>query len=161
MPTYVRMIGDRPLLGHGAGTFEAAYPLYHSSGVESAFVWKHAHSTWLEAFASLGVPVTVALLAMIAYVLARLFGAWRRSDENVTAIVAALSAAVALGLHALVDFSLENQAVAIYFVSLLGLAIGQQMRAKTSPRPNFPPKGRGQTDAPLAPFPAKACPHML
>ena len=67
---------------------------------------------------------------MIVYVIARLFGAWRRSDEDVTAIVAALSAAVALGLHALVDFSLENQAVAIYFVSLLGLAIGQQMRLR-------------------------------
>jgi O-antigen ligase len=124
------MIRDRPLLGHGAGTFEAVEPLYHSPGVDSAFVWRDAHSTWLEAFASLGVPVTVVLLAMIAYVIARLFRAWRRSVKDVTAIVAALSAATALGLHAFLDFSLENQAVAIYFVSLQGLAIGQQMRLR-------------------------------
>jgi O-antigen ligase len=93
-------------------------------------VWKDAHSTWLEAFASLGVPVTIALLAMIVYIIARLFGAWRRSDGDVTAIVAALGATTALGLHAFLDFSLENQAVAIYFVSLLGLAIGQQMHLR-------------------------------
>ncbi len=129
----IRMIVDRPLLGHGAGAFQAVEPLYHSPAVDSAFVWADAHSTWLEAFASLGIPVTVALIAMIGYVIARLFSAWRNSGEEVTAIVAALSGAIALGLHAFVNFSLENQAVAIYFVSLLGLAIGQRMRLGRSP----------------------------
>jgi O-antigen ligase len=131
----VRMIGARPWLGHGAGTFEAAYPLYRSAEVDSAYIWKHAHSTWLEAIATLGIPVAAVLIGMIAYVSASLFKAWWRSVADATVIIAALSGAVALGLHALIDFSLENQAVAIYFTSLLGLAIGQRMRRGSSPLP--------------------------
>jgi hypothetical protein len=83
--------------------------------------------------------VASALILLILYVIISLFRAWRRAEEDVTAIVAALGAALGLGLHAFIDFSLENQAVAIHSVSLVGLAVGQAMQLHRQPLPRAAP----------------------
>jgi len=57
--------------------------------------------------------------------------AWRSASLDAVCTVSCLANAMALAVHALIDFSLEIQAVALYSACLLGLAIGETMNFKT------------------------------
>jgi O-antigen ligase len=127
-------IADRPLLGHGAGTFADVEPLYHSPGVPSGFVWPYAHSSYLEAAVSLGLPVALMGLMLLLGIVAWLFRTVQiaHPEHDRQAIFAALGASAAALIHSAVDFSLQTQAVAIAYVALLGLAIGQALLIRAS-----------------------------
>lgn len=121
-------IADRPLLGHGAGTYPEVQPLYHAPATPPELVWGHAHSVYLEAAATLGLPMTVFALILLGIIFFKLLRAHRlAAATNSSAIVAALAASVALALHSAVDFSLQTQAVTIAYSTLMGLAIGERM----------------------------------
>lgn len=121
-------IADRPLLGHGAGTYADVEPLYHASATPPELVWGHAHSVYLEAAATLGLPMTAFVLIVLGIIVFKLLQARRLAGAtSSSAIVAALSATVALGLHSAVDFGLQTQAVTIAYSTLMGLAIGERM----------------------------------
>jgi hypothetical protein len=64
----------------------------------------------------------------------------RNTTEEATCLLAVLAIIVAVSLHALVDFSLEIQAIALYVASLFGLAIGEAMSLNS----------RSQTDLALS-----------
>jgi O-antigen ligase len=123
----VDAIADRPLLGHGAGTYLNIQPLYHSSSTPSDLVWDHAHSTVLESILTLGFPAMALVAAVLIYVLANLASTWRKTPEEAPCILVALAASVTVMLHAFVDFSLQIQAIALYMASLTGLGIGEAM----------------------------------
>src|SRR5581483_12337624 len=53
----LRMIGDRPWLGSGLGTFAIEFPAYRSNDVSMRGIWDLAHSTPLELAADLGIPL--------------------------------------------------------------------------------------------------------
>lgn len=118
-------IAERPLLGHGSGAFEAVEPLYHSATTPSHFIWNNAHSGVLELAVGNGLPA--ALLVMAAYIalLVYLIVAAGRSGGPRPAILAAIGAMTAAGLHAVIDFSLETQSIALYVAILAGLGMGQ------------------------------------
>src|SRR6266851_422072 len=94
----LRSILDAPLLGFGYGTFADVFPLYRDRSISVQGVWEQAHGTYLEVFQGLGL----------------LFGSM---------LVA--TAALLVGVHALVDFSLQIQAVALTVVALLGAGVAQ------------------------------------
>ena len=124
----IKAVTDRPLLGHGAGTYSSIEPLYHSAGTPSELAWSNAHSTILEAFACLGIPATLFALIIVVYALGSLAKAWRSGSPDTICTVSCLASAIAIAVHALVDFSLEIQAIALYSACLLGLATGETMR---------------------------------
>jgi O-antigen ligase len=124
----IKAVTDRPLLGHGAGTYSSIEPLYHGAGTPSDLAWSNAHSTILEAFACLGIPATLFALIIGVYALGSLAKAWRSASPDAICTVSCLASAIAIAVHALVDFSLEIQAIALYSACLLGLATGEIMR---------------------------------
>ena len=118
-------IAQRPLLGHGSGTYEIVQPLYHAADTPSHFVWNHAHSGVLELAAGNGVPA--ALLVVCTYLGLVLYLGWAASQRGSPrcAILAGFGAMIAAGVHAIIDFSLQTQSVALYVAIVAGLGAGQ------------------------------------
>ncbi|HWD58321.1 MAG TPA: O-antigen ligase family protein [Stellaceae bacterium] len=127
----MRSILDSPLLGHGYGAFADVFPLYRDRSLSVQGVWSEAHNTYLEVFQGLGLMFGLMLVAsVILLVLSCLKGAIRRR-EHVTAPRVAASVAVLVGVHAMVDFSLQIQAVALTFMALLGAGRAQADSPRT------------------------------
>ena len=131
-------IADRPLLGHGTGTFEVLEPLYHSPTTPSQFVWNHAHSGVLELVVGMGIPGAALVILVYLAVAAHLARAAGRGTGPCPAILAALGAMVAAGLHSLGDFNLETQSVALFVAILAGLGAGQAASRVLMPSPVMP-----------------------
>jgi O-antigen ligase len=120
----MRSILAAPWLGYGYGTFVDVFPMFRDQSVSTAGQWAAAHDTYLEAFQALGLifgPMLVVTLAVLVWRCVK--GAATR-QMNETPCVAA-GVAFLLGAHALVDFTLQLQAIAITFMALLGAGVAQ------------------------------------
>lgn len=117
------LIWARPLLGFGAGTFEAAFPLVHHLPVNPDVIWDKAHNTYLTLFVELGLIVGIIPILIVGLVNARFVSALRTGSLARLGAAIGLGATVQVGLHSLVDFSLEIHAVALLFSFLLGLGV--------------------------------------
>ena len=121
----IRSILNSPLLGYGYGTFADVFPLYRDRSLGVQGVWSEAHNTYLEVFQGLGLVFGLMLVAsVVVLVLGCLKGAIRRR-ERVARLLVAASVAILVGVHAVVDFSLQIQAVALTFMALLGAGRAQ------------------------------------
>jgi O-antigen ligase len=99
--------------------------MYRDSSVSTFEVWDKAHNTYLEVWLGLGVVFGTALMASLAWLVLRCFiGAVKRRRDSTPAIVAA-AAALVVGTHSLVDFSLQIEGIAITFMALLGAGVAQ------------------------------------
>ncbi len=116
-------IGDNPVLGFGYGTFADGFRLYDR--IEDSIHFDRAHNTWLENAFELGLPAALALYAaLVGLALTCLKGVWRRHRDWVFPATG-VAASVLVGLHALVDFSLQIPAVAILYACIMGIACAQ------------------------------------
>jgi O-antigen ligase len=121
----IRSIIDAPLLGYGYGTFADVFPMFRDQSVSTWAKWSMAHNTYLEVLQGLGLLFGLMLVAsVVALVLRCVKGAMTR-EMNETLPRVAASVACLLGLHSLVDFSLQMQAIAITFMALLGAGVAQ------------------------------------
>ncbi len=124
----VGMISQHPWLGYGGGSFELAFPLVHTWPVSPDQVFDRAHSTYLALWSELGVVFGSLYLVMIAIIVATC-GAYvvrRKQDWWLPVIV--LGATTTGAVHSLVDFSLEMQANAFFFLAILGLGFSNFSR---------------------------------
>ncbi len=128
----ISAIADRPLLGNGAGTYQDVEPLYHSPENTSRLVWVHAHNTYLEAASDIGVPITAIWLSVLVFLLLNLRKAQNSASKLALATIVLLAVSISEGLHALVDFGLQTQSIAIYVSCLLGLAVGEAISKEGS-----------------------------
>jgi O-antigen ligase len=116
-------ISDAPLIGHGYGAFETAFQAYADETLDGYY--PNAHNDYLELAFDLGLPASLFLIAAIlAIAVACLAGVYRRRRDVVYPALA-VAAAVLVGAHALVDFSLQMPAVAAFLAFLLGLGYSQ------------------------------------
>lgn len=116
-------ISDQPILGTGLGTFEEVFRFYRTSDIHA--VYDYAHNTYLETALELGLPAAFLLLLCLSVIVIRIFNGVRirRRDEIYACL--GLAAATLVGLHSLVDFSVQIPAVAVTFYGLLGTAFAQ------------------------------------
>jgi O-antigen ligase len=122
------MLGDRWLLGWGAGSFRHAFPLYaqtHPEIYDSSYAgrkrWEHAHSDILQTPLELGVPLAAAIAVALGCTLRTLS---RRIRASADPIPRALALGCALVLaHSAVDFVFQNHAVLLTWSVLLLAAL--------------------------------------
>jgi O-antigen ligase len=121
----MRSILDAPFLGFGYGTFSSVFPMFRDDSLSIAGFWDKAHNTYIEVFQGLGLVFGAMLIAcVVALVWDCLRGAkTRRRGATIPAIAASVSFLV--GAHALIDFSLQIQAVALTYMAVLGAGVAQ------------------------------------
>lgn len=119
----LEMIGANWLFGTGGGSFEIAYPLFHRWPVSPDVVWDKAHNTYLSLWSELGIIFGTFPVVVFALLGSRIVVLIVRRQEDWWLPLVALAAIVVIGIHSLVDFSMEIQAVvyALLFVLALGL----------------------------------------
>jgi hypothetical protein len=121
----LRSILDAPVLGYGYGTFVDVFPMYRDRSISVQGVWGQAHDTYLEVFQGLGLVFGAALIATVMLLGLRCARGSVRRQENAMVPAVAASAACLVGVHTLVDFSLQMQAVALTFMAVLGAGVAQ------------------------------------
>lgn len=128
----LRSILDAPLLGWGYGTFRDVFPLYRDHSLSVDGVWLQAHDTYLEVFQGLGLAFGAMLVSSVLWLVLRTVrgAGWRRENAIVPCVAA--GAAALVGVHALVDFSLQIQAVALTFMALLGAGVAQSASSRVA-----------------------------
>jgi O-antigen ligase len=118
-------ITDYPLTGLGYGSFSDAFPVYSTAEIGYGGHWNAAHNIYLEAAFGLGLPAAGILFASIAWCIWRcLMGAFKRR-RDATAPIAAITAALVVTLHGVVDFSIQSPAVAFTFAAMVGCGCAQ------------------------------------
>ncbi|MGH6846069.1 MAG: O-antigen ligase family protein [Methylocella sp.] len=125
----LRSILVSPFLGFGDGTFVDVFPMYRDRSIDVIGTWDKAHNTYLEIFQGLGLVFGTTFLAALAcLVYLCVAGALKRRRDSGPAVVAS-AAALLIAVHALVDFSVQMQAVALTFMALLGAGVAQSASA--------------------------------
>ena len=121
----MRSILDIPFLGHGYGTFVDVFPMYRDRSISVYGTWREAHDTYLEIFQGLGLVFgSMLLISVFLLVLRCVKGAIMRRENAIVPRVAAGAAAL-VGVDALVNFSLQIQAVTLTFAAILGAGVAQ------------------------------------
>ena len=118
-----RAIGDNPFLGFGYGTFADSFRLYDP--LESGVHYDRAHNTWLENAFELGVPAALALYLALGGLAWFCFRGVRERHRDWVYPATGAAASVLVGVHAIVDFSLQLPAVAILYACIMGVACAQ------------------------------------
>ena len=121
----MRSILAAPLIGYGYGTFADVFPMFRDQSVSSWGQWQLAHNTYLEVLQGLGLLFGSMLVASVVLLVLRCVKGATRRQVNETLPCVAASVAFLLGVHTLVDFSLQIQAIAITFMALLGAGVAQ------------------------------------
>jgi O-antigen ligase len=127
-----------PVLGFGHGTFSAAFPMFHDESLNVWVYWDKAHNTYLETLQGLGLLFGTTLIASVAVLVWDcLKGArTRQRDATIPAIAGGVSFLV--GTHALVDFSLQIQAVTLTYMAILGAGVAQATDESATGRASDP-----------------------
>ena len=114
-----------PWKGTGLGTFEDVFPAFRAADTGTLVHWDKAHNTYLENALELGLPAALLLNAVIALVSIQcLRGALNRKRDRLIPALG-VAATVLVGLHSLVDFSLQIPAVTILYACMMGVAVSQ------------------------------------
>jgi O-antigen ligase len=118
----VSVIGQSPLLGHGADTFHDAFRVYGGSTVLASY--HHAHNDYLETLVQFGLAGFLLLFGGVALTIASTIRSLRNRTSRFARFLAmgALAAAFAFLLHGLVDFPMQIPANRLTFFALIGLA---------------------------------------
>lgn len=111
-----------PWIGYGLGGFRQTFFMFAD---ESTNNFMMAHNDWLEMIYELGFPAAVLWFMVIAVPAMRcLLGFFLRRRDHIYPLIG-FCACLLVGLHSLVDFSLQIPAVAVTFSVLLGVGVSQ------------------------------------
>lgn len=116
-------IGDSALPGFGYGSYYEGFRMYHNEEVGN--IYDKAHNTYLENIFELGFPAAVSLfLALFGLMWLSLKGSLHRHRDWIYPATG-VAASVLVGIHSLVDFSLQIPAIAITYSAIMGMAVAQ------------------------------------
>lgn len=128
--TTVAGIADTPVLGTGLGSFPETYRIYSRGDVGSSVL--KAHDTYLENALELGIPGAAALALAVLFLAGLAAIGVRQRERDSAYPITAVAATVLVGVHSLVDFSLQIPAVTVTFCFLLGLGCAQSWSTRRS-----------------------------
>lgn len=112
--------GEKPILGHGAGTYEFSWEQHRSIDLPV----HDAHSLYLEAFDELGIVGGLLVLAMVGTLLWCGFSAWRAAPHPERERYAALFAAMlAFAVGAAFDWFWELAGLGAVFFLAAGVLV--------------------------------------
>lgn len=114
-----------PLLGNGLGSFEYVFTPYIADELIGLRSVVDAHSSYLENMIELGWPGTLVLLISLGLLAFACYNGIYRRKRVLPYSLIGLGATVQVGLHSLVDFSLEIPAVTSVYVLLLAFGVAQ------------------------------------
>jgi len=134
--------GEKPLLGHGAGTYQFSWTELRSIDLPV----RDAHSLYLEAFAELGLVGGLLVLAMVGTLLWCAFAAWRASPYPQRERYAVLLAAMlAFAVGAAFDWFWEIPGLGAVFFLAAGLVVaGRCAQIAADPRREPEPNAEGR-----------------
>jgi O-Antigen ligase len=116
----VDAFGEKPVLGHGAGTYQFSWAENRTIDVTV----HNAHSLYLEAFAELGLVGGILVIALVATLLWFGFSAWRAAAPPEREGYAALLAAMlAFAIGAGIDWFWEIAALGAVFFLAAGVLV--------------------------------------
>jgi tetratricopeptide (TPR) repeat protein len=117
------LIGDYPLLGSGAGSFQYVFMKYQPETLQGWF--RQAHNDYLNLLCDIGLMGAVLVLVAVALAVRRILAARRTRRMNRRWMLGAgLAAVLGLLLHALADFNFQIPALAMHWSFILGLTLG-------------------------------------
>ncbi len=119
------MIADRPILGHGFGSFETTLPAFRPEAMPPFPDYDKAHNGYLEVVAALGIPMGALFLSLFGWMAWRFArGLVERRQGRIYPRLG-LALTVLVTLHSLVDFSLQIPAVGVSYAFLMGICVAQ------------------------------------
>ncbi|QQR35426.1 O-antigen ligase family protein [Devosia oryziradicis] len=124
-----QLIWQRPWLGFGGGAFEQAFAWAAHAPVGPDLRWDRAHNTYLSLWSEMGLIVGSLPVVLFIALAVRLVAALVRQSDDWAFQAIGLSVLVVVGLHSLVDFSLEIQANALLFTAVMAVAVGSTLPA--------------------------------
>lgn len=119
----IDMILDKPLLGHGIGTFKYTYPNYRSESVYNIRIYDHVHNDYLEFLIELGIPGFLLLVIITLISLKNSILSLKNSRSRLSKSMAfsCLMGVTVIAIHSTVDFNLQIPANALLFIIILTL----------------------------------------
>lgn len=130
--TTIDAIRSAPWVGTGYGTYPDAIEAWRVNDPDIFTVWEKAHSTWLENALELGLPAMAALHLSVLWLALIAFRGVSERRRNRAFPALGVAATFLVGLHALVDFSLQIPAVAVLYAFIMGLAVAQSIPQRGS-----------------------------
>ncbi len=124
----LRLVAQNPLLGVGWGQFAFAWTLTPKAPmVRSPFeTFTHSHNLLLQWAVELGLPLAIALTALLGFALWRALALARRaSGAEATVRSAALAMLAVVLLHSLLEYPLWHANFLLPTACLFGLALGK------------------------------------
>jgi hypothetical protein len=116
---------NSPLVGWGLGTFADVFPMFRDPSIGTTDRWMMAHNTYVEALQGLGFLFGTFLIVAVGALAAKCLKGATTRYANLTPSRVAVGVSLLVGLHSLVDFSLQIQAVAITYAAILGVGVAQ------------------------------------
>lgn len=120
----VRLVKDNPVLGTGIGTFKTAYAKYVPSGSSTT---KHAHNSYLEMWAEIGIMGFLLFMLFIFQLLRKGIQAIvnNKSTENKLLIIGVFSGVCAFLIHNGIEFTFYVHSVSLYWWFAVGLLVSR------------------------------------
>jgi O-antigen ligase len=133
--------GEKPLLGHGAGTYEFSWEEHRSIELPV----HDAHSLYLEAFTDLGVVGGLLVLGLIGSLLWFGFGAWRNAvDPQRERYAVLLATMVAFAVGAAFDWFWEIAGLGAIFFLAAGVVVAARCGQLAADPRRETPKAEGR-----------------
>lgn len=121
-------IAERPWLGTGLGSFPAVFAMERPVGLMQ--VWDQAHDTYLELALELGIPAAAALLFAVLWLAGLCVrGILVRHTDRVYPALG-LAVTVLVGMHAMLDYSMQVPAVAVTWAAITGAGVAQSWSSR-------------------------------
>ena len=116
-------IGEHPFKGWGLGSFEGVFAKFQDEEFKKRTI--RAHNEYLDNALGLGIPAAAALVLAIGLIALRCLRGSIARQRDTYYPAAGFAIAVFVGVHSLVDFTLQVPAVAATFALLLGTCCAQ------------------------------------